>query len=183
MGPHKEHKPTLPELRASLTFPFPHPGCWSPTVATHAVPSIVFQLHTLTPAQRVPNRTSSIPPVSVKAKQPTAASVPECKIWSNGDCSSTSTSSIRVETQDVSMPNCQGDGTSARKLLGEPRHQQFAHSCTQLLKHVGQELQSSQAQDVGTVPADQCQTAVQAACILLIPPHATQGVSDGLCRV
>ena len=62
------------------------------TTATHAVPSTVFQLHTLTPAQRAPNKTSSILPGSVIAKQPTGASGPECKTWSSCAYSSTSTS-------------------------------------------------------------------------------------------
>lgn len=77
MGVHKEHKQMLPDLRAYLTFLLPLPGSWSPTVAIHAVPSMVFQSHTLTPAWRIPNNTISVPPVSVKAEELTAVSVPE----------------------------------------------------------------------------------------------------------
>lgn len=55
-------------------------------------------------------------------------------------------------TTRCATSNCQGDETSVRKLLGEPSGQQLARSPTKLQKHLGQELESSQAQDLGTVP-------------------------------
>lgn len=96
------HKQTLLGLGASLTFPLP--SSWSPTIAIHAVPSTAFQLHTLTPTRRVPNKASSILPVSVKAKQPIAASVPECKIWSSCAYLSTSTSQHRDGNHNKMCP-------------------------------------------------------------------------------
>lgn len=109
---------------ASLTFPLP--SSWSPTVAFHAVPRMI---HTLTPSWTLLNRTSSILPVSVKAKQLIAArspsaspAVPICLLLCFRTSVGTTVRSAHSKLND----------TSERKLLGEPRGQQLACVPTKL---------------------------------------------------
>lgn len=87
--------------------PNPHlspPSSWSPTIATHAGPHMAFQLHTLSPAQRVPNKTNSTLAVSVEANQATAASAPECETCSNCAHLSASTTQHRGGNHDERCP-------------------------------------------------------------------------------
>lgn len=152
----------------SLTFPLP--SSWTPTIAIHAVPSIAVQLHTPKPTQRVPTKTSSILPVSIKANQPVTASAPECKTSS----SCTSTSQDQKPHQDVPTPNYQGDEVSAKKLLGELWGLQLAHSPMKLWAR-NHKSARGQSLRVSIRPLR------QAASFLL--HRQTRDVSDHLCRV
>lgn len=136
MGVHKEGTETLPGLAAPLAFPLP--SSWSLTTTIHGVPSMALQLQILTPTQRAPNKTSSILPISLKANPPTAASVPDLLQLCLFVCLYIPAPGWKP--QDAPTPNCQGGETSVRKLLGEPRRQQLAHSPTKLQKCLGQEL-------------------------------------------
>lgn len=47
---------------------FPLVSSWTPTIASHAVPSTALQLHTATPTQRVPSHDKLHPSCSCKSK-------------------------------------------------------------------------------------------------------------------
>ena len=168
------HKQTLPGLGASLTFPLP--GSWSPTIAIHAVPSTAFQLHTLTSTQRVPSKTSSILPVSVKAKEPFAASVPECKTCSN--CAYLSTSISQHRGGNHKMCPCQ-TAKGMRQVQGSFWVSQGDSSLPTVLQSyenvLARNYKAARLRTWGQSLTVSVRPLWQAASILLIPPHANQG--------
>lgn len=92
---------------------------------------MTFQLHTLTPYLTILNKTSSILPVPIKAKQSIAARSPNARPSPAVPICLPLCVRTSVRTT-VRSAHTKPDETSERKLLGEPRGQQLAYVPTKL---------------------------------------------------